>query len=79
VSDNGSQDAISAMVLDLRRTHEDVLRYVRFEENQGFTANLLQAVDAARGDFCWLFSSDDAVAAYAGCSSCSSSTRTSRG
>lgn len=62
VSDNGSRDATRELVLEARRTHPDVVRYVRFEENRGFKANLLRVVGTARGEFCWLFSSDDAVA-----------------
>ncbi len=62
VSDNGSRDETRALVSDLQRKHPDVVRYVRFEENQGFKANLLEVVDTASGEFCWLFSSDDAAA-----------------
>jgi len=61
VSDNGSRDETWAVVLDVQRKHPGVVTYVRFEQDQGFAANLLQAVDTARGAFCWLFSSDDAL------------------
>lgn len=62
ISDNGSQDATRTLVAERMRRHPGVLSYHRFEVNQGFTANLLQSVERARGEFCWLFSSDDALA-----------------
>jgi len=62
VSDNGSQDATRAMVADRVRARPGVVSYHRFDENRGFTANLLQAVGESTGEFCWLFSSDDALA-----------------
>ncbi len=62
VSDNGSRDATREMVEAVRRAHPDVVTSVRFDRDEGFAANLFQAVGAARGEFCWLFSSDDALA-----------------
>ncbi len=62
ISDNGSRDGTDALVRGHVEARPGVVRAHRFAENQGFTANLLQAVGMGRGTFCWTFSSDDAVA-----------------
>jgi len=61
VSDNGSQDATRQVVAERQAARPGLIAYLRFEEDRGFTANLLQSVEMARGEFCWLFSSDDAL------------------
>jgi len=61
VSDNGSHDATQDVLAAHRPSFGAGLVSFRFEENKGFTANLLKAVALARGDFCWLMGSDDEI------------------
>lgn len=61
VSDNGSQDATQQLLADLAERLGASLRTARFEVNQGFTPNLLQVVELARGEHVWLMGSDDEV------------------
>ncbi len=61
VSDNGSTDETREVVESYRERLGDRLAYHRHEVNVGFTANLLTVVEKARGDFCWLLSSDDVM------------------
>ncbi|MEJ7786151.1 MAG: glycosyltransferase family 2 protein [Solirubrobacteraceae bacterium] len=61
VSDNGSHDATQDVLTAHRLGFGANLVTFRFEENQGFTPNLLKAVELARGDFCWLMGSDDEI------------------
>lgn len=62
VSDNGSEDDTRAVVERRRERLGDALVYHRFEENMGFTRNLLRVVDSAAGRHCWLLGSDDRIA-----------------
>jgi len=62
VSDNASADGTEAMVRDFARRTGGRVAYRRHPESLGFTGNLLSAVELARGEFCWLFSSDDVAA-----------------
>lgn len=57
VSDNASQDETSEIVAQHSRTRPIV--YHRFDENVGADRNFLKAVSLAKGDYCWLFGSDD--------------------
>lgn len=59
VSDNGSQDATQRVLADHAARLGPALRTSRFATNRGFTPNLLNAVELARGEFCWLMGSDD--------------------
>lgn len=62
ISDNGSRDATAAIAQQAQADLGAMVVYRRFETNQGFTANLLQSVEAASGTHCWLLGSDDAIA-----------------
>ena len=59
VSDNGSSDATQDVLAAHAATLGAPLVRARFEENRGFTPNLLQAVGLASGEFVWLMGSDD--------------------
>jgi abequosyltransferase len=61
VSDNGSQDDTQSVLRAHAAGFGGDLKTSRFEENRGFTANLLKAVDLADGDYCWLMGSDDEI------------------
>ncbi len=63
ISDNGSRDATQE-VIDRHRPALGA-RFVehRFDDNQGFTSNLLKVVTLATGDYCWLLGSDDEIRA----------------
>ena len=61
VSDNGSRDGTPAVLERHRATLGEALITHRFEENVGFTTNLLKVVDLAQDDFCWLLGSDDTL------------------
>jgi hypothetical protein len=53
------------MMADLAARASCPVHYRRLPENLGLTANLLSAVDLARGDYCWLVGSDDILEAGA--------------
>jgi abequosyltransferase len=59
VSDNGSRDGTRDVVARWRETLGENLVYHRFEENVGFTRNLLRVIDTASGRYCWILGSDD--------------------
>lgn len=61
VSDNASHDETAQVVADFRNRVGDRVRYRRHDENRGFTANLLAAVELAEARWCWLLGSDDLV------------------
>ncbi len=63
VSDNGSRDATQTVLARHQETLGQALVTYRFEKDQGFTPNLLKAVELAQGEFCWLMGSDDEVEA----------------
>jgi len=62
VSDNASMDETAQVVEAFGERIDGRLRYRRFPENRGFTANLLSAVELAEARWCWLLGSDDLVA-----------------
>lgn len=62
VSDNGSHDDTAEVLAAFKQRLGGALVTRRFDENVGFTRNLLQAVETASGSFCWLLGSDDAIA-----------------
>ncbi len=61
VSDNASVDDTAQVVQAFRECIDGRLRYHRFPENRGFTANLLSVVELAQARWCWLLGSDDLV------------------
>lgn len=62
IADNASTDGTQALVEGLAAEHPGVIRYLRHEEDQGAPANVLAAVALSQGTWCWLHSSDDALA-----------------
>jgi O-antigen biosynthesis alpha-1,3-abequosyltransferase len=58
VLDGGSTDETPAVVQDVARTFPR-LAYHRTERPCGIDADLARTVDLARGEYCWLLSSDD--------------------
>lgn len=63
VSDNASDDGTEAMVTALRERHPSLmLVYARNERDMGLE-NIMLAVERASGEWCWLFGSDDVMAA----------------
>jgi glycosyltransferase involved in cell wall biosynthesis len=62
VSDGGSRDGTAARLEALRAEFGDTVRYRRHERDAGFAWHLLDSLDLAEGCWCWIMSSDDAVA-----------------
>lgn len=60
VVDGASTDNTSDVVRDFQKRF-DPLIYYRSEKNRGVDADLAKAVELARGDYCWLMSSDDVL------------------
>jgi len=59
VSDNASNDGTAELVADLAARASCPVRYRRLPRDLGLTANLLSAIELARGTYCWLMGSDD--------------------
>ena len=64
ISDNASHDGTQEMVHELARNCPVAIRYFRNSRDVGL-GNLVKAVERADGDWCWLFGSDDVMAADA--------------
>ena len=64
INDNASEDGTEALVAQLDGQYPGVIRYNRNAENLGFTRNLARVVQSAKGEFCWMFSSDDVMAPH---------------
>lgn len=62
ISDNASQDETQALVAQYMQDYPGLIRYHRHPVNLGFTRNLMQVIALSQARFCWLLSSDDAVA-----------------
>lgn len=60
ISDNASSDGTAALIDSYVGKGLPIV-YRRLETNRGFDRNILNAVDIASGDYCWLFGSDDLV------------------
>lgn len=58
VSDNASIDNTKEIVDSFRTEFPDI-NYFRWTKNMGADLNYLKVVELARGDYCWLFGSDD--------------------
>jgi abequosyltransferase len=58
ILDGGSTDDTTA-VAEAFRTRYPALRYHRREERGGIDRDMARTVELARGEYCWLFSSDD--------------------
>jgi abequosyltransferase len=60
ISDNASVDDTEQMVETYRSRFPSIV-YHRWPENMGADRNFLKVIELARGDYCWLFGSDDSV------------------
>ena len=60
VSDNYSTDLTSQIVKEIQNefTKYNIV-YRKTESNVGFDRNLLNVIDMAKGNYCWLFGDDD--------------------
>lgn len=58
ISDNASTDDTTDVVAGYVAAGLPIT-YHRFDENKGFDRNLMNAIEIASGDYCWLFGSDD--------------------
>ena len=60
VVDGASTDNTSEVVRDFQKRFNPLIYYCS-EKNMGVDADLAKAVELARGDYCWLMSSDDVL------------------
>jgi len=60
ISDGGTEDGTAELVAR-RRDHGLPVTYHRAEEDHGFAAHLIDAIERAQAEYCWLMSSDDAI------------------
>jgi abequosyltransferase len=58
ILDGGSTDDTTAVVRRYQERYPE-LRYERRDEKGGIDRDMARTVDLARGEYCWLFSSDD--------------------
>ena len=58
IMDNASSDNTTEVVTQYLLRHPEV-RYFRHQENLGVDRNYDEAVNYARGEYCWLMSDDD--------------------
>lgn len=58
ILDGGSTDDTTLVVRGFQKRHS-ALRYDRRDEKGGIDRDIAGTVDLARGEYCWLFSSDD--------------------
>jgi abequosyltransferase len=65
VSDNASADGTAELMDRLSGNSEIPVRYSRNQTDLGPAQNTLRAVEMARGEYCWILSSDDLLAAGA--------------
>ena len=59
ISDNASTDGTDSLINDYCKNYKNIF-YHRNEKNIGPDLNYLKSVEHAKGDYCWLFGSDDA-------------------
>lgn len=60
ISDNASSDNTEGLVKTYQEKWENI-KYFRNNKNLGFDKNILNIVDKARGEYCWLLGDDDAL------------------
>lgn len=60
ISDNGSSDNTQSVVEEYQKKFP-FIKYIKNRENLGFDKNVLQVVEKASGDYCWLLGDDDAL------------------
>jgi abequosyltransferase len=59
VSDNASTDSTDEIIKNIKENTTVRINYQKNQSNLGFDLNMIQAVDMASGDYCWLLGSDD--------------------
>ena len=59
VSDNASIDSTDEIIKNIKEHTTVRINYQKNQSNLGFDLNMIQAVDMASGDYCWLLGSDD--------------------
>lgn len=64
IFDGGSTDATEAVVTEFQRTCP-AIRYVKQAHRGGIDRDMASTVALARGEYCWLFSSDDIMRPHA--------------
>jgi len=64
VSDNASTDNTEELIQRYQKKYSRIT-YFRWDSNQGADRNYLKAVELAKGEYCWLMGSDDALMAGA--------------
>jgi abequosyltransferase len=60
ILDGGSTDDTEAAVLPFAREHPQI-SYIRQAQRGGIDRDMARCVELARGEYCWLFSSDDVM------------------
>lgn len=60
ISDNGSEDGTESLVKQFQEQFTNI-RYIKSQKNMGFDFNVLQVVQNATGQYCWLLGDDDAL------------------
>lgn len=63
ISDNGSTDNTREVIEYYRRKFPNIT-YFCWDKNVGFDRNLLNVIEIANGEFCWLMGSDDKIEKY---------------
>ncbi|HTB71376.1 MAG TPA: glycosyltransferase family 2 protein [Solirubrobacteraceae bacterium] len=61
LTDNASHDGTEQLLAALKAEHDVQLRYRRHDHDLGLSSNLLSCVAMARGDYCWILTSDDTL------------------
>lgn len=60
ISDNCSQDNTGEIIRQLQQKFGQIT-YFKWDENKGADLNYLKVVELAKGEYCWLLGSDDAL------------------
>lgn len=61
ISDNASTDGTADLVRHYQRVSPFAVKYFRFERDMRGVRNLLNAVEMADADWCWILGSDDVI------------------
>ncbi|MDF2472487.1 MAG: glycosyltransferase [Anaerocolumna sp.] len=60
ICDNASTDNTAELIAAYKETFENLV-YFRWGKNMGYDVNMLKAIELARGKYCWILGSDDAI------------------
>lgn len=60
ISDNNSNDNTEKLVQEYRKKWNNI-KYFKSNKNLGFDRNVLNVVDRAQGEYCWLLGDDDGL------------------